>query len=521
MNKKNQGSALIIVLTFITVLSFLGASFLLISTTDSRNGQRQVENQKAFFLAEAGLKRAAWRIKEDTADSLEAYTVTPYSETFQLKGSGTSANTLEDENIAITISYDSTGGVYNVTSASQFGNSTKTLNSIDIKNSQGKVFDYSYFINNWGWFYGGPIYSYGDVRSNGRFDFAFGPTVNGDIYSAYEIGINGTINGYGNQTQYQHSYSKGIEMPNINDLTYYESKAKDASSPGTVVIDGATVIDGVYGDDPAEKQNIVLVGTAAKPIYIDGTVVIRGDAVISGYITGQGTIYCGRNMYVPNNIRYSNPPTTNRPTYPVDAPPASSTIDTWVSDNSSKDLVGFAAKGSVIMGDYTNPGNQWIYNSYLYHMGDEDVGWDGIPDTDDEDGTEEDGIFDTQFEDLDEDGVKDNDYTSTDVATQDSITNFANVPSGFTTYAQIATNPDTYTAGSSTVEGIFYTNHAIAGTPGACTINGAIISKDESLGVNSLTMNYDWRVNSKYASGNNKIIDLPYSKKVEILRWWE
>ncbi len=55
-----------------------------------------------------------------------------------------------------------------------------------------RVFDYAYFINNWGWFYGDTIYCNGNARSNGQFDVAgYKPTVTGQpIYD--DVDWNGT-----------------------------------------------------------------------------------------------------------------------------------------------------------------------------------------------------------------------------------------------------------------------------------------------------------------------------------------
>ena len=182
MGKK--GSALIIVLTVFTVLALLGAALLKVTIGDSKLNQRQVDHQKALFLAESGIQRAAWLIKQDTSDNLKTYTSTPYSTTFQLKGTDTALNTMEDEDIDILILY-SGKEMYQILSSSQFSGSgsAKVKNEINAfleENSPAKVFDYSYFIINWGWFYGTPITSYGDARSNGRFDFKYSPTVEGD-----------------------------------------------------------------------------------------------------------------------------------------------------------------------------------------------------------------------------------------------------------------------------------------------------------------------------------------------------
>jgi hypothetical protein len=148
-------------------------------------------------------------------------------------------------------------------------------------------------------------------------------------------------------------------------------------------------------------------------------------------------------------------------------------------------------------------------------MGNEYVGRDGIPDT--HDTGEGDGVFEAQYEDLDGDGVKDDNYDWADVQTQTSLGNFANCPAGVSNFSDVATNS------LNKIDGVFYTNHAFAGKLGnGASINGAIISKDEAIIYsNTLVVNYDERIHSRYSTGQNALIDLPYAKRVDIIRWWE
>jgi hypothetical protein len=499
MNRK--GFVLIVAMTFLSLLFMGGSSYLYMVTNEAKHTERQVDTQKAFFLAEAGIERAVWRVKTNNIVN---------TETFQLKGAGSASNYLEDRNITVTIT-NLGNGVYQVASSSQVGNSTKTLNTLLQKNPPSKVFDYGYFINNWGWFYGNGITSRGDVRSNGRFDFRGRPLVEGDIYAGFEIYDGGRgIRGSGGRPENQHPYSEKLDMPNLHNISSYEQKA--ISGGGRVRRGGVALIDGVFGDDAAESGNIVLVGTESKPIEIDGTVVVRGDVVIKGVIKGQGTIYAGRNIYLADDIKYKNAPSSPRPA--SDNP---NVVDGWVNAHKDNDLVGFAARENIIMGDYTGEtGGRWYSNSWLFGMGDEDVGMDGIPDT--RDTYEADGRFQSQYEDLDGDGVRDDNYNWSDVRTHVPITAFANCPQGVSDFGDIADNT------INRLDGIFYTNHAFAGRTGYGTIiNGSIISKDEAIIYrNTLTINYDERVHSRYATCQNRIIDidLPISKKVEIVRWW-
>ena len=49
------------------------------------------------------------------------------------------------------------------------------------------MFDYEYFLNNWGWWWGSTITGQGAQRANWDFDFQGSPTVNGSIYAANQI----------------------------------------------------------------------------------------------------------------------------------------------------------------------------------------------------------------------------------------------------------------------------------------------------------------------------------------------
>ncbi len=65
---------------------------------------------------------------------------------------------------------------------------------------RSKVFDYAYFVNNYGWFEGSTITANGDVRANGNMSLSQSPKVNGEVYAAFnqELGARGEItNGTG------------------------------------------------------------------------------------------------------------------------------------------------------------------------------------------------------------------------------------------------------------------------------------------------------------------------------------
>ena len=125
-------------------------------------------------------------------------------------------------------------------------------------------------------------------------------------------------NGFGWDFNYrdQRKYERqDIEpIPYLGNLSYYRDLAADQD--GTVTYtdprDGSTHTitheylgpDGV-GNSGDENTPVVITGTDANPIRIDGPVVIPGDVIIKGVIAGQGTLYAGRNVHVIGEIRYA------------------------------------------------------------------------------------------------------------------------------------------------------------------------------------------------------------------------
>ncbi len=505
---KQQGSALVTALIIIAVLAIMSAGVILLVNREISMARRHYESTKAFFLAEAGIERAA-------ATIMSSGSVGAIPSSFKLSDTGLDEDDeqLDEADISIT-GYGLGGNIFQVTATATVENSTRKIIANIKYNPQAKVFDYGYFLNNWGWFFGSGITANGDVRSNGRFDFNGNPTVEGEVYASEEIGGQDLVRGKAGteidgEYIYQHPNSPKVDMPNLEDLDYYKNIASSKGS--SITIGGEVVINGVYGDDADETGNIVLIGTETTPIVVDGPVVITGDVIIKGVVTGEGTIYAGRNLYVADNISYADPPATPRPS--SDNPQV---VEQWVNDNKEKDIIGFTASENIIMGDYSNGDWQWLYNNYLSGMGSEDVGKDGIPDTGDE--FENDGTFQSQYEDLDEDGNFDDDYQWSDVQTQVDIDSFARCPQGVSSIGDIATN------NISKMEGIYYTNHACAGWGNGLVFNGSVISKDESMAVyNSVTFNYDERVHSRYTSDPNWLIDLnlPFSDRIDIVGWWE
>ncbi len=414
------------------------------------------------------------------------------------------------------------------------------------------VFDYSYFVNNWGWLYGNTITINGNARSNGQMDVGgYRPKITGQpiydavewdgsnatlgsltseggLYSGWDVANADRVQGTGGAAPNNYDFEDQIEMPNLTDLTRYEALATREGS--SITVGGVVVSDGIVGDDPAESQNLFLVGTRSDPIVLNGPVVVRGDVMISGFVTGQGTLYSGGNAYIPDSIEYLNGPTSSRP-----AQNSRQATESWLERSWDKDFLGVFARENVVVGDFTDSTWRRYVKGWLsspMNSSDEDSGTDLIPHTRagkdgvygtaDDDVLEGDNVFSVEVysaaddalgvippgfsigdaipgtgEDIDGDGQRDGTLTLADFDFTDPLVTAhweGNMPaSGISRYSDIASMY------ANNLDGTFYTNHAFSwvvfGRQPA-RINGAMIARNENIvyGTSKLDFNYDARL---------------------------
>ena len=303
---------------------------------------------------------------------------------------------------------------------------------------QSKVFDYAYFVNNYGWMSGNTITINGDMRANGNVSLSQA-TVNGLVYAAAndELGVSGTVtlnsspqikntsayrSAAGNRARPDkkdydtskafdapassgtiraptydadgniltgtvgessgdpivNAESDSLPMPFVSELdnyvkyaqTYKNNRGGTLSYPEVTYTDSAgetkTVAGGSFnshytGSGPsgvstnADNGALLLVGTVANPIVIDGPVVVDSDVIIKGYVKGKGTIYSGRNVHIIGDVKYVDAPNWGH----VDADDAA--VD---ASNKTKDMLGLVAKGNIVLGDYTYSSSSSSYYGY-------------------------------------------------------------------------------------------------------------------------------------------------------------
>ena len=542
MSKMKQRKSIAMIFLYFAMVGFfivLG-SFIIRGVGESRMTSRKIDEIQAYYLAEAGVDQA----KRGLYDAFRSNYVNIITANFAWFDDLPQAS-------KYTLPSDATlnivpGGTYgvNITDVSTVGedrdvtlectatvnNTFKTITVVVRYGSRpAEVFDYAYFINNFGWFWGDTITSQGDIRSNGDFSFgSYTPNVNGDVYASENaaLGANGDITGNNdhdsisdyrndadstarptnpaadppNDYEYPYGYDgesehfaqqQTVNMPYLGDLNYYKNQA--ISEGGTVTQCGVTLITNVLDD------NIVLIGTDACPIEINGPVVVSKDVLIKGTVKGQGTIFSGRNTHIIGNITYENPPAWTKPDTDPEATDAV---------NASKDFLGLATKGNVVIGDYTSSSWSWLTNylkppftqGYTIDPSDDSLGYDS-------DGNPGNGYY------------FNGDYTALDGGTKTDGSNRRFYESSY---------PDDYVSSITEsysnitqIDAVSYTNHAVTGRVGQLTINGTIVSRDEAIGYSGhLTMNYDVRVQSRQTADDFYLprqLDVPHTRFFQVL----
>jgi len=609
-----RGSALLGVLIVAVLSALLCVATLGVSTSETRSAAAGRKRLAALFAAESGVERliAELKYRQTLAsltqpfqgiDALDGQT--PFTaESLTKDGAAVGEYTVSVESVAVVsdlardVTVVSTGFVPSADAPNAQRARVRAV--VRCRLGRSEVFDYVYFINNWGWYYGDTIYANGNVRANGQFDCGnYQPTVNGipryskvegtdlqgymddngdgvsdgsdgGIYAGWDIVGTDRVRGMAGdvwtqadadagrcdasqvgQAKNQHDFLDKIDMPNLTDLTVYEQIGKGQNA--SISIGGTQMCDAVVGDEPGEQQNLYLHGTEANPIVLNGLVVVRGNLIISGKVTGKGALYCGRNVYVPKNLEYVNPVDP----IPTDSP-SEGELETWLTDNQDKDALGLFAREHVVVGDYTNSTWQYYVNNWINdhrNKSEEDAGSDGIPNTsegrdgiagtDDDDVLEDDDEWTVQHysqedadsglvpvglavgdavpgtgEDIDGDGAYDDTTTLSDFSLDVSLdqSNWeGNMPGGVTTYTGISSTTPT------NVDAAFYTNHSLAALSLAWSSDmhwrGCVVSRNEAIiyGTKTINFHYDLRL---YGGGESFGFYLPKVwAPIETLLW--
>ena len=448
---EEKGVALIVVLSIMIMLALLGTAAVMTTRTEVDITGSQRREVSAFYTAEAGIERAMnsylWSgffdenlsPMNDLFGWLDSQKDSSIYQNVSIGGSGEyTVRVLDVRDPGMVPPFIEARDVIieSIGRLPQTGEEKRITYQVRYGIRPSYVFDYSYFMNHFGWWAGfgsGNAVINGNTRANSHYDLLSGAlTVNGvprqNIFNGLFLDDGGVYAGgyvfptsgagYGGMAQYdgnRHSYGGKdksladpamIQMPNLNDAgdadhdgnvqelnPYYEKLARgefgnsegkigiDANNDGTLESD-EILFTGVYGDEVGETGNMVLVGDSLSPILVEGPVVVTNDVIIKGVISGKGTIYAGRNTYIAGDLTYkdapSSPPIFD---YENETPEEyEAELDQWKQDNTDKDIIGLATRENIVVADYTDSGFNYAM-SWLEdyrNNGKEDVGTDGV-----------------------------------------------------------------------------------------------------------------------------------------------
>lgn len=594
-----RGAALLTTFILFTLLSVATVTYVNSATQTVRNSRRQTLDIQTGHLCEAGIQselRALWRPFKTSQRFTNLDSVTTGASAgnpaASLSGSIPSVGNFSAGVIAVS-SPDTYTRIVTIRAVGwQDLNANGQLDSTDPQKvvdvvasyqlSRSKVFDYTYFVNNYGWMDGfsqNQLIVNGDMRANGDFTISNGtPTMNGSVYACANDKLSPAAAGLINTTPYKMSNTdynasfgtnprarqafnsttmgnKGtagyenwrdfifessasivnnkldgsaladttgtyswqrtnsgsagtknlidpfptdeVVMPDLSDISYYQNLSNtyvdnkatygdgtanpNAGQGAWVKVWDATLNSGAGGYRRVDTNGVVtgsaaLIGSNTNPILIHGPVTFTQDCVIKGTVSGQGTIYTGRNVHIVGSLTYKDPPDfrgTNQ-----------TTID---NNNEKKDMIGLAARGSVIMGNTTGFTDsyplQYMMPPFTHGRYDDN------------------GNYVPAFNAKEVDSTGKMKYQST---FSDSYIN--SISSAVTQ-----------------VDAILYTNFVGGGNlgtgGGGVQFNGSIISKDEAMVIWSLPMymNYDSRIRERNMT-QTPLIDINLPRSPVMLR---
>ncbi len=296
--------------------------------------------------------------------------------------------------------------------------------SVCFATGQSKVFDYAYFVNNFGWMTGSSIYINGDMRANGNVELS-GSTVNGFVYAAVndEVGADGSVTlksspQIWNASRYR-TYAPDGARPDVSDYdtagaydapsyTGAISKSTTASSSGQLIVnEEADPIPMPFVSDLANYVEYAeeMGGTLACPAYTytdssgtshtvpaknvsahyegvgpsgDTELADKGALVLIGTqsnpITISGPVVVDSDVVIGGYVSGKGTIYSGRNVHIVDDIVYSS-APSWghpdsddaakEKENVKKDLLGLVAKGNIVVGDSSDSSWYSSVKSYI------------------------------------------------------------------------------------------------------------------------------------------------------------
>lgn len=304
-----------------------------------------------------------------------------------------------------------------------------------------------------------------------------------------------------------------LEMPFIGDLN--DERALASLMGGSLVQGGATIVNAVLGLDQtgpsdvegAADQGCLIIDGQNGVLQLNGPVVIDRDVVFQGkvQVSGQGTIYAGRNIHILGDIEYVNAPSWPKP----DTAPEQTTVD-----NAAADLMGLVAKGNIVVDAFWNA-NPWETDVLEMLEARLDASSPPFP-CDPTDAPlgycPPEGAYEFDGNYAAVDGLqKVASITSRRVkidGRQVVVKTATSEPSKF--YESLVYEGMLSASTITRIDAVLYSNHAVFGKIGNVEINGSFVARDDFMTpLNWMEFNWDIRMGSRSLDGLNIPMLLP------------
>ena len=254
----NRGAALIIVFAVILVLAILGSAILSRSISENNIAQRYSESTQAFWLAESGINRALYELRNN----------------YDLNS--VSATALGQGGYQVSIAQSGQNRIVTATGYIPFTGQARASRIIEATMSKTIPPD----------FYENAIYSGGDIDLNGN---------------AYQV--NGKVR-YADELDYQHDYITGTETqdPSISPLARFDftqMRALSVAQQNLYVVSGNKLINQATGSEAFPSSfwfsppTDINDGTTGTPniVYIEGDLALNGNiGTIGGFFVVVGNV---------------------------------------------------------------------------------------------------------------------------------------------------------------------------------------------------------------------------------------
>ncbi|MCX7016568.1 MAG: hypothetical protein NTW86_29090, partial [Candidatus Sumerlaeota bacterium] len=153
----NKRGSVFLLALFISGMLAVSAVLLVSMGQNSFRAQaKRTVRKEAFYLAESALQHALFHIGEDSSFSSQStlaapveWTATPGNDNSQLPNLSLTGD--QELKVRIENAPSGLGGHYQVTAQAQVFNVAQSIRVVAQKDPPSKVFDYAYFLNNWGW----------------------------------------------------------------------------------------------------------------------------------------------------------------------------------------------------------------------------------------------------------------------------------------------------------------------------------------------------------------------------------